>query len=127
MPKSAGVDETCYWHAHAEKDGRRIAGSDVDAIEATSADSAARRATRYYWIERRQLFDHSDEKVREIVVVVARHLPLDPSRDSTTPTLGAPTRWRSRVKVTQQEPYLDFEPSFDRTQMVSIQVEPIDG
>jgi hypothetical protein len=119
------VAETCYWHAHAEKNGKRIAGSDVDAIEASSPDSAARRATRYYWIERRQLFDHSDAKVREILVVIARHLPVDPSRDSTTPTLGPPTRWKCQVSVTQQESSFELEPAFDRTQMVSIQVEQL--
>lgn len=119
------MGESCYWHAHAEKNGRRIAGSDLDAIEASSPDSAARRATRYYWIERRQLFDHSDAKVREIVIVVARHLPVDPNQDGTTPTLGPPTRWKSQVTVRQEESAFELEPAFDRTQIVSIQVEQL--
>lgn len=115
-----------YWHAYAEKNGRRLAGSDLDAVEADSADSAARRATRHYWIERRHLFDHSDPEVREIVVVVARHLPTDPEHDGTTPTLGTPTRWISRVTVLQQQPSFETSAaSFDHTQMASIHVEPL--
>jgi hypothetical protein len=119
------MDGKSYWHAHAEKNGRRLAGSDLDAIEAATADSAARRATRHFWIERRELFDHSNPAVREIVVVVARHLAVDASSDTTTPTLGPPSRWRSRVVVTQEPPGLfqSAEDAFDRTQMASIEVE----
>ena len=112
-----------YWHAYAEKNRSRLAGSDLDAIEADSADSAARRAIRYYWIERRQIFDHSDASVREIVVVVAEHLPIDPKRDGTTPTRGVPTRWVGKVAVSQEATDFDTSPAFDRTQMVSVSVE----
>jgi hypothetical protein len=114
-----------YWHAHAEKNGRRLAGSDLDAIEAETADSAARRATRHYWIERRHLFDHSDPEVREIVVVVARHLAIDPEKDDSTPALGTPTRWISRVSVVQQQTSFETGAAFDHTQMASIHVEPL--
>jgi hypothetical protein len=119
------MSKLSYWNAHAEKNGRRLAGSDLDAIEAESADSAARRATRHYWIERRQLFDHSDPEVREIVIVVARHLPIDPENDGTTPTLGTPSRWISRVTVVQQQMSFETAAAFDHTQMASIHVEPL--
>lgn len=119
------MPDTCYWHAHAEKNGRRLAGSDLDAVEADSPDSAARRATRHYWIERRHLFDHSDPQVRQIVVVVARHLPVDPEGDGTTPTLGTPSKWISRVSVVQQQPDFETSAAFDHTQMDSIHVEPL--
>jgi hypothetical protein len=109
--------------------GERLPGSDLDAIEASSPESAARRATRHLWIERRQLFDHSDAVVRQIVVVVAEQLPSDRERESTTPTLGTPTRWISRLSVTHQGGDFDFDANaaFDRTQMAAIQVEPLRG
>jgi hypothetical protein len=113
-----------YWHAFAEKQGKRLAGSDLDAIEADSPDSAARRAIRHYWIERRQLFDHTDSAVREIVVVIAEHLPSDPERDSTAPTRGAATRWAGKVSVSQTESDIsDAAAAFERTQMVAVSVE----
>jgi hypothetical protein len=114
-----------YWHAYAERNGKRLAGSDIDAIEAETPDSAARRATRFYWIERRHLFDHSDAKVRAIVIVVAPQIPVDRNRDNTTPSLGTPTRWASKVTVMHQEPYLDAERDFDHTQLAAIEVEPL--
>jgi hypothetical protein len=112
-----------YWHAFAEKQGKRLAGSDLDAIEADSPDSAARRAIRHYWIERRQLFDHTDSAVREIVVVVSEHLPGDPDRDNTAPTRGAATRWAGKVSVSQAGWDFDAAAAFERTQMVAVSVE----
>src|SRR5262249_10121951 len=94
-----------------------------EAIEAESADSAARRAIRHYWIERRQIFERSDAPVREIVVVVSEHLPLDPNRDTTPPTRGAPTHWAGKVAVSQEQSDFDMPPAFDQTQILSVTVE----
>ena len=111
-----------YWHAFAERHGKRLAGSDLDAIEADSPDSAARRAIRHYWIERRQLFDHSDTAVREIVVVIAEHLVSDPGNDGTTPTRGPATRWAGKVAVSHEPSDLDSAAAFERTQMAAVSV-----
>jgi hypothetical protein len=113
-----------YWHAHAEQDGERLSGSDLDAIEAASAESAARRAVRHYWIERRHLFDLRDAHLVEIVVVVAQHLPSDPDRDSTTPTLGEPSRWLSKVSVALPAAGESAQRVPEETELAAIRLEP---
>jgi hypothetical protein len=113
-----------YWHASAERAGKRLPGSDLDAIEAASAESAARRAIRQYWIERRNYFEDRGTPLREITVVISEHLPAaDPEGDTTAPTRGPASRWVGKVATSQSGSELDAAAAFDRTQMVAVTVE----
>jgi hypothetical protein len=113
-----------YWHASAERRGKRLPGSDLDAIEADSPDSAARRAIRRYWIERRNYFEDVGTPVREITVVISEHLAADPNGDTTAPTRGPASRWAGKVATSQSgSELLDAASAFDRTQMVAVTVE----
>ena len=112
-----------YWHASAERAGKRLPGSDLDAIEAASAESAARRAIRQYWIERRNYFEDRGTALREITVVISEHLPADPEGDTTAPTRGPASRWVGKVATSQSGSELDAAAAFDRTQMVAVTVE----
>ena len=119
-----------YWHAHVEKDGKRLAGSDLDAIEANSAINAARRATHFYWLERRQLFDRLEGDVREIIVVIGEHLRGGNGSRGADPAIGELSAWKSKVRVISAannfgQRDFDANDSFDDTEVVDIRLAPL--
>jgi len=62
--------------------------------------------------------------VRELVVVISQHLPIDPKSDSTTPTRGVSTRWLGRVEVSHAAGLAEMA-EFDRTQLSAVHVEQL--